>query len=66
MFTMDERSLVLMFVLTYLRRGVSFDGLQNLNKYTHILSKLDFLSTFHFESLFFYSLCSFVVVNVLV
>ena len=53
MFNMDEISLVVIFVITYLHRRTSFDRLQNPNVSTHILSKVDFFEFFilhHFLS----------------
>ena len=49
----------------YLHRRISLDGLQNLNVFTHTLSKVDFLPSFYFVSLTFYSQYSPVFVNVL-
>ena len=37
MFNMDERPLVFIFVLKYLHRRFSFDGLQGQNVFKHAL-----------------------------
>ena len=55
MFNMDERSLVLIFMFTYLHRRIRFGGLQNLNAFGRTLSKVDFLPIFFFILYYFLS-----------
>ena len=54
MFNINERHVVFIFVVTYLHRRISFDGLQGPDVFRQTLLKAD-SPPFHLASLSFYS-----------